>query len=100
MAALAYVAPPVTGLIAFLTAADARVRFHGLQSIVFGAAWPAGIYLGAALLPAITRVVFLVGAVIWVVLLVSTAAGRDLGLPGLKGRLRSLASYSTELEES
>ncbi|MEA2446774.1 MAG: hypothetical protein QOK47_411, partial [Actinomycetota bacterium] len=44
MAALAYLLPPVTGLIAFLFAIDPRLRFHGLQSVALGAVWPVAIY--------------------------------------------------------
>lgn len=93
MAALAYLVPPVSGLVAFLTAAEGRVRFHGLQSIALGTVWPAAIYLGSAVTPALTRIAFLVGALVWVLLLVSAAVGKDLGLPGLSDRLRAVASY-------
>jgi uncharacterized membrane protein len=90
MAALAYLAPPVSGLIAFLTADRGRVRFHGLQSIVIGTVWPALIYLGAFVSPMLTRIAFFGGAFVWVVFLVATAMGRDLALPGVKSFLREM----------
>ena len=93
MAALAYLLPPLSGLIAYLFAADARVRFHGLQAIVFGAAWPALVYIGAILSPLFTRAAFGFGALVWIALLVATALGSDIGLPGLAARLRHAVSY-------
>jgi uncharacterized membrane protein len=84
MAALAYLMLPLSGVIAFLFAADPRVRFHGMQAIVFGLLWALALYGGAALSPTLTRVVAAVGALIWVVLLGATAAGRDPALPGLR----------------
>jgi uncharacterized membrane protein len=93
MAALAYLLPPLSGLIAYLFTSDARVRFHGLQAIVFGAAWPLAVYIGSFFSPVLTRAAFGLGALVWVALLVSTAFGSDLGLPGLGERLRSVVSY-------
>lgn len=99
MAALAYLAPPVSGLIAFLAGTEGRVRFHGLQAIVLGTVWPAAIYLGSVVSPSVTRVAFFAGACVWVVMFVSTALGRDLGLPGISGRLRDLVAYRVEPDE-
>ena len=99
MAALAYLVPPVSGLIAFLTAAEGRVRFHGLQSIALGTAWPAAIYLGSAVTPALTRIAFFAGACVWIVMLVSAALGKDLGLPGFSERLRAVAAYPRNVGE-
>jgi uncharacterized membrane protein len=90
MAALAYLLPPLTGLTAFLFSTDPRVRFHGLQSIVLGAAWPAAMYLGSFLSAGVTRVAAGVGALVWVVLLVTTAVGRDIEVPGLAPHLKDV----------
>jgi uncharacterized membrane protein len=83
MAALAYVLLPVSGLIAYALGTSPRTRRHGLQAIVFGAVWPAALYAGSWISEWATRVVFVVGALIWVVLMILAAAGRDPRLPGL-----------------
>ena len=81
MAALAYLLPPLTGLLAFGLGAEARVRRHGLQSVAFGVLWPATIYAAARVGAAGTRAAFALGALTWLALLISTALGRDLWLP-------------------
>ena len=100
MAALAYLLPPLSGLVAYLLAADARVRFHGLQSIVFGAAWVVLVYLGAVFSPGFTRVAFGVGGLVWLALLGTTASGFDVGLPGIAERLRAAVSYRTDQDDA
>jgi uncharacterized membrane protein len=82
MAALAYLLPPVSGLIGYFTSSDARTRRHGLQSVLFGFLWPAALYAGSAVTPGATQIAFFVGAALWVVLLAATALGRDPHLPG------------------
>ena len=67
-----------------------RARFHGLQAVVFGFLWPAAIYVGSLAGPTGTRVVFALGALVWIALLGMTALGRDPRLPGGR-RLRSLS---------
>ena len=91
MAALAYVLLPLSGLLSFLLGSSARVRFHGLQAIALGALWPALLYLASAVSEQATRVVAVVGGVMWVALMVATALGRDVNLPLLGPRLRQLA---------
>jgi uncharacterized membrane protein len=83
VAALSYLLPPVSGLVAYLRGRSARVRAHGLQAIVFGALWPAALYGGSALSAAATRVVFVAGLVVWAGLVISAALGRDVLVPGL-----------------
>ena len=100
MAALAYLLPPLSGLVAYLVAADARVRFHGLQSIVFGSAWVVLVYLSALFSPALTRVAFGLGGFGWLTFLLSTAAGLDVGLPGIAPRLRAAVSYRSDQEDA
>ena len=101
MAALAYLFPPLTGLLAYALGRDERARWHGLQSVAVGFAWPALIYAafnaggpGAAgsLAGAVgTRVTFALGGLIWIGFFVLTVIGRDPRLPGGR-RLRSLAA--------
>lgn len=96
MAALAYLLLPVTGLIAFLSGRDARTRFHGLQAICIGLAWPVVLYLAALGPAAAVQAVFAVGGLVWLSFLVATAFGRDPGLPGLGRALRSLSATGTK----
>ena len=90
MAALAYLLPPLSGLLVYSMGRDQRARFHGLQAVVFGFLWPAAIYVGSLAGPTGTRVVFVLGALVWIALLGMTALGRDPRLPGGR-RLRSLS---------
>ncbi len=84
MAALAYVLLPLSGVVAFLIGSSARVRFHGLQAIAFGALWAVAAYVASWISPTITAVVFVIGALLWVTLLVTSLAGRDVRLPGAR----------------
>lgn len=92
MAALAYLLPPVTGVIAYFRGRDPRVRFHGLQALLFGALWPLALYAGSAVGPGATFGAFVAGLGLWVILLAGTAIGRDPSLPGLRGVLRGAAA--------
>ena len=91
MAALAYVLLPISGLVAFLTGSTPRVRFHGLQAIVFGALWPVLLYAATWTSPVVTQLIGGAGLLLWVVLIIATALGRDLQLPLLGARLRTAA---------
>lgn len=93
MAALAYLLLPVTGLLAFLTAAEARVRFHGLQAIALGLAWPLLLYGASAVSAVVTQIAFALGLLVWVGFVAATLAGRDPKLPGLAAMLAAAASY-------
>jgi uncharacterized membrane protein len=86
MAALAYLLLPVTGLFAYAKGATQRLRFHGLQAIVFGTVWPAVLYICAYVGPGVTQAAFAVGAAIWIALMITAAIGRDLRIP-LIGRV-------------
>ena len=90
MAALAYLLPPLSGLLVYSLGRDRRARFHGLQAVVFGFLWPGAIYAGSLAGPTGTRLTFALGAVIWVAFFGMTALGRDPRLPGGR-RLRSLS---------
>ncbi len=81
MAALAYLLPPLSGLLAYLNARSARVRFHGLQSVTLGVIWPAALWSCSWISPTAVQVAFAAGALVWLFLLVVTAAGRDPRLP-------------------
>lgn len=96
MAALSYLLLPVSGLIAFLTAADARVRFHGSQAIALGLVWPLALYGGSLISATVTQVVFALGVVVWASFAVGALVGRDPVLPGLAGILSGAAGYDRE----
>ena len=83
MSALAYLLLPVTGIFAFLRGASPRVRAHGLQAVIYGALWPAALYLASEISATATLVVALAGGAVWLGLLGTAALGRDLWLPGL-----------------
>lgn len=89
MAALAYLLLPLSGTIALLFAVSPRVRFHGAQAVVVGVVWAAALYAASAVSATLTRVVWGVGAIVWLLLLATTALGRDLRLPGVGDVLRS-----------
>lgn len=81
MAALAYALLPVSGMIAFFSQTEGRVRFHGAQAVAFGLVWSLALYGCSAISATLTQVVFLLGAGVWLGLIVTTATGRDLRLP-------------------
>ena len=94
MAALAYLLPPITGLFAYLLGSRERTRRHGLQSVAFGLLWPAALYGAAALSPGAAQVGFAVGGLGWVGLLLTTALGLDLHVPGTARWLGDAATES------
>lgn len=81
MAALAYLLLPLSGLVAFATGGDERVRFHGAQSIVFGTLWALALYAGSALSVVATLAIAVSGTLVWMILLVGTGLGRDPSFP-------------------
>ena len=87
MAALAYLFPPLSGLIAYFKSRSARGRFHGFQSALFGLLWPVSLYACSAIAPGATQVAFFVGALLWLVLFVVTAFGKDPCLPKTRALL-------------
>lgn len=92
MAALAYLALPVTGMLAYFSGRTPRTRWHGLQAIVIGALWPALLYVASALDDSLVLPVALAGAVVWLSFLAGAAIGKDPSLPWLGRRLRELAT--------
>jgi len=91
MAALAYLVPPVSGLIVYLVAASQRVRFHGLQSVALGLLWPLALLAGGLLSPAVTHLAAVTGMAAWLAFLTGAALGKDPRWPGLGRVLWSLA---------
>jgi uncharacterized membrane protein len=96
MAGLAYLLLPVTGLIAYFTGANARVRFHGLQAIAIGLLWPVLLYVASVGTARLTQIVFLAGVVVWLGFLIGALVGRDPRIPGMWKPLRRLATESVE----
>jgi uncharacterized membrane protein len=94
VAALAYVLPPVSGLVAYFAASTVRVRWHGLQAVLLGLLWPAALYAGAAVTPGATQAVAALGTLVWLLFLVGSAVGRDPRWPVAGEWLRHLASSS------
>jgi uncharacterized membrane protein len=93
VAALAYLLLPISGLIAYLKGTSPRLRFHGLQAIVFGALWAVVLYAATWTTPVVTQVVFAAGLVLWIVLIAGAALGRDIELPIAGDALRSAAEF-------
>ena len=81
MAALAYLAPPVSGAVAYFFGSQPRVRFHGLQSVAIGAVWPILLYAASLLSARVTQATFVLGLLVWIGAFVVAAIGRDLPLP-------------------
>ncbi len=100
MAALAYLLPPVTGLFAYLLGSRERTRRHGLQSVAFGLLWPAALFGAAALSPGTVQAGFVVGALMWVGMLLTTAVGLDLHLPGTARWLGAASAESPSGREA
>ena len=94
MAALAYLLLPVTGLIVYVTTRDRRARFHALQAVTLGVAFPVLLYLAAIGPPVVVQVAGIVGAVTWVGFFVAALAGRDPKIPGLGHHLERLSVLS------
>jgi uncharacterized membrane protein len=84
MAALSYILLPVSGLFAFLKGSSERVRAHGAQALLLGLAWPLALYGASYVSSGLTRAVFAVGALAWMVLMVGAAFGVDLLLPAAR----------------
>lgn len=57
------------------------MRGHGLQAIFLGLVWPVALYLASALSPTLTQGAFVIGAALWLFLLIGTALGRDPMIP-------------------
>ena len=91
MTVVAYLLPPITGLVAYLRGANGRARFHGLQSIALGVAWPTALYGADLVGRSALLFVAAAGAAAWLYLILGTALGRDPRLPGGAALRRALA---------
>jgi hypothetical protein len=92
MVALAYLLPPLSGLVSYLGGSTHRARWHGLQSVLLGLLWPGAMYLGSLLSPAASQLAALAGACAWIAFIAGTALGADPRWPGVGARLRALAA--------
>jgi uncharacterized membrane protein len=81
MAALAYLLLPISGMLAYFSWGGPRVRFHGAQAVALGLVWSIFLFACSAVSVVATQVVFLLGAIVWLGLIVTTAFGRDIKLP-------------------
>ena len=96
MAAFAYLLLPITGLIAYLTGRDRRVRKHGLQAIFIGLAWAITMYVAALGPAAAVQAVFAAGTLVWLGFLVLALLGRDPKLPWLGRTFEGLSETGTK----
>jgi uncharacterized membrane protein len=92
MAALAYIFPPISGLIAYFSANAERVRLHGLQSVVFGLLWPVSLYACSAISPGATQAAFFTGLGVWLLLFALTLFGLNPRIPGTGSILSRLTA--------
>lgn len=91
MTVVAYLLPPVTGLVAYFKGGSGRERFHGLQSIALGVAWPAALYGADFVGRSAVLFVASAGAAAWLYLIIGAALGRDPRLPGGAALRRTVA---------
>ena len=91
MAVLAYLLLPISGLVAYLKGSSPRVRFHGLQAILFGCLWAILLYAATWTTPVVTQLIFAAGLLLWIALMAGAALGRDLELPIAGSALRAAA---------
>lgn len=99
MAALAYLLLPVSGLFAYLKGSTQRMRFHGLQAIALGLLWPVALYACTYAGPGATQVAWAAGALVWIALLVATAAGANPRAPALGPALWRAAAHDPRARE-
>jgi uncharacterized membrane protein len=98
MAGLAYLLLPISGLIAYFNGTSSRIRFHGLQAILIGFLWPLSLILCSKVTPGATQVAFVVGALVWLALMVPAFFGADPRVPGLGRLLRRAAEEDPAAE--
>jgi hypothetical protein len=72
---------------AFSRGPDARTKAHGFQAIVLGTIWPICLYVGSAITPGATQIIFVMFAFIWIGAILLTASGRGVVVPGLQERI-------------
>ena len=91
MAGVAYLLLPITGAIAYFTGADARTRFHGLQAILLGVAWPLALILCSKITPGATQIAAAAGGLVWLTFTALAALGLDPAIPFIARPLRRMA---------
>jgi uncharacterized membrane protein len=96
VAALAYLLLPVSGLIAYFNARTPRMRWHGLQAVVFGTLWPVALYACSRVSIGAAQAAWAVGGVLWLWLLAGSAIGRDPRLPLIGRALQRAARQSPQ----
>lgn len=90
-AGLAYLLLPVTGLLASFRGRSARTRFHGSQAIVIGVLWPLGLWAASAVSPSATKIVFALGALVWLGFMLLALFGANPRLPVIGRALERVA---------
>lgn len=94
---VAYLFSPITGLLVFLMEEDDEfVRFHGMQSILFGLIW-VGIYILITIISTVTfglgTILFLpalpIGFAMWAFLMYKASQGEEWAIPGLESFVRN-----------
>ena len=80
-ALLCYLLGFITGIIFYIAEKENKfVRFHAVQSsIVFGALFAAGIFIG--LIPGINIIYWLAEVVLWIILMIEAYQGNKFKLP-------------------
>ncbi len=97
MVALAYLVPPVSGLVAFVKGSSVRMRLHGLQAVLLGTLWPASLYVFSWISPGATQAAFVAFALLWLFLMIAAGKGKNPLVPGL-GPLLERAAVTSPLE--
>src|SRR5258708_31844096 len=84
-AALSYVLGPISGIIFLILEKDKYVRFHAMQSIVFGVvAFVLNMVLGMTIILALVLpIVWIVEFIIWLVLIYKAWQGEEWEIPVL-----------------
>lgn len=98
MAVLAYLLPPISGLLAYLKGGTDAVRFHGLQSVLLGVLWPALLFGCSEVSPTATRVAAAVGAGSWIMLAVVAGAGGRPVIASVANRIERAVGRSVRGE--
>ena len=90
-AGLAYLLLPVSGLLASFRGRTARTRFHGSQAVAIGLVWPLALWAASAISPSATKIVFALGALVWLGYMVLALFGANPRLPFIGRALASAA---------
>ena len=100
---VAYLVPVLTGIIVYVLYAekDKELRFHAVQSILYGiAVMVAGYILSAILFPFFLRGYFAWGAILDVIFLLAWLYGLYIGYEGFMGRRRLIPGIGNIAKEA